>query len=140
VLSALRRYFGINWRSWRDTVRGRLNFLNLCPAASDTSQNMPSMVVAIANGAGRCDATYLNLILAREEQRTVCADRSSAASGESSSDSGETCTVQTVTVIGNKQPANCAAYAGHAFVNQIGARYMGDPLKGGRWVDSSTGQ
>jgi hypothetical protein len=30
---SLQRYFGINRRSWRDAVRGRLNFLNRCPAS-----------------------------------------------------------------------------------------------------------
>jgi hypothetical protein len=137
---SLRRYFGINRRSWRDTVGGRLNFLKLCPAVSDTSQNVPSLVGAIANGAGRCDPTYLNATLGREEQRTVCADKSGSASDANNSDSGETCTVQTVTVIDNEQPAYCAAYAGHAYANQIGARHVGDPLKGGRGIDSSTGQ
>jgi hypothetical protein len=137
---SLQRSFGINRRYWRDTVRGRLNFLKVCPAASDTSKNMPSLIQAIANGAGRCDATYLNATLAREEQRTVCADGSSIASGASNSDNGETCTVQTVTVIGNEQPAYCAAYTGHGYANQIGARYVGYPLKGGRWVDNSRGQ
>jgi hypothetical protein len=112
----------------------------LCPAASDASQNMPSFVVAIANGAGHCDASYLNATLAREEQRTVCAEKSSGASGESNPDSGEICAIQTVTLIGSVQPAYCAAYNGHAYANQIGARYVGDPLKGGRWVDSSAGQ
>jgi hypothetical protein len=136
---SLRRYFGITRRSWRDTVRGRLNFLNLCPVASETSQNMPSLVRAIANGAGRCDATYLNSTLATEEQRTVCADKSSAAGGANNPDSGETCAVQSVTVIGNEQPAYCAAYTGHTYANEIGARYVGDPLKGGCWVDSSAG-
>jgi hypothetical protein len=124
---SLQRYFGISRRSWRDTVKDRLNFLNLCPAAHDTSQNMPSLVQSIANGAGRCDAAYLNT-LTRQEEKKVCNAYS------------DSCAVETVTVIDSTQPAYCAAYSGHPYVYQIGARYVGEPMNGGHWVDGATGQ
>lgn len=57
---SLRRYFSIHHKKIGDTIRARLNFLQLCPASSDTANNMPNLVNAIANGAGRCDAAYLN--------------------------------------------------------------------------------
>ncbi len=58
---ALRKFFSI-W-SWRlsDTLRGRSNFLNLCPTASDDKTK--SLVAAIAEGAGQCDAANLNVNL-----------------------------------------------------------------------------
>jgi hypothetical protein len=77
---SLQRYFGIAGGLGATRSGGRLDFLKLCPAASDTTHNMSSMVRALANGAGRCDAAYLNATLAWQEQRTVCADQSSAPS------------------------------------------------------------
>ena len=52
---SLSRYFGISRRKFSDTIRARLNFLQLCPVASQTPQ-MQSLVSAISRGAGRCDA------------------------------------------------------------------------------------
>ena len=58
-MPSLAKYFSINASDWVDTVRDRLNFLNLCPSATE-DENMVSLVEAIANGAGRCDAQSLN--------------------------------------------------------------------------------
>ncbi|MBQ9259335.1 MAG: conjugal transfer protein TrbM [Neisseriaceae bacterium] len=41
------------------TIEMRRDFLNLCPA-TDEDENMPSLVNAIANGAGKCDLASLN--------------------------------------------------------------------------------
>lgn len=54
----IRRYFSISYRRFSDTLRGRLNFLNLCPVVSQP--NMSSLKNAIVNGAGRCDAAAIN--------------------------------------------------------------------------------
>jgi hypothetical protein len=60
--ASLARYFGItDWRFWK-MIEKRLNFLKLCPAANETPQ-MSSLVDAMANGAGRCDAATLNQTL-----------------------------------------------------------------------------
>ena len=59
---SLRRYFSISYRKLSDTIRGRVNFLNLCPVANQTPQ-MSALVNAQANGAGRCDAASLNAVL-----------------------------------------------------------------------------
>lgn len=56
---SLRRYFSISHRRFSDTIRGRVNFLKLCPVANQTPQ-MQALVNAQANGAGRCDAQSLN--------------------------------------------------------------------------------
>ena len=56
---SLSRYFNITKRKLSDTIRARLNFLQLCPVASQTPE-MQSLVSAISRGAGRCDAQSLN--------------------------------------------------------------------------------
>lgn len=52
---SLRRYFRINTRH---TIRDRFHFLQMCPSSSEKGMN--SLIKAIANGAGRCDAAALN--------------------------------------------------------------------------------
>lgn len=122
---SLNRYFSITAKKWSDTVKGRLNFLNLCPTAS-YDNNMKSLVNAIANGAGRCDADYLNRTLAHQEERQVC------PKSRWGWDMGE-CTTELVTVISNSKPAYCMAYDGHSYTYKIGATYVGDPYNGGHW-------
>jgi hypothetical protein len=62
--AALARYFGISFRLMSDTIRGRINFLKLCPVVSAPAgggaADMPALVEAIGNGAGYCNAEYLN--------------------------------------------------------------------------------
>ena len=59
---SLSEYFSIDFDDFSDTIKGRINFLNLCPVSSETPQ-MKSLVNAIAHGAGRCDAASLNATL-----------------------------------------------------------------------------
>ena len=59
---ALSRYFGISKRKFSDTIKARLNFLNLCPVSNQTPE-MAALVSAISRGAGRCDAASLNRTL-----------------------------------------------------------------------------
>ncbi|SCC04113.1 MULTISPECIES: TrbM/KikA/MpfK family conjugal transfer protein [Snodgrassella] len=47
---SLKRYFSINAKHMSDTIRKRKNFLKLCPSSNE--QGMPSLVDALANGAG----------------------------------------------------------------------------------------
>lgn len=56
---SLHRYFNISHKHLKDTLNARKAFLSLCPAVDDDKQ-MPSLVNAIANGAGRCDLAGLN--------------------------------------------------------------------------------
>jgi hypothetical protein len=110
---SLRRYFSITARRWSDTVRGRSNFLRLCPA-TNADDNVRSLVNEIANGSGRCDAASLNQTLGMwsnyEEGRTN---------------------------ISNQLPDYCAAYAGHSYTTVAAPRYLGTPERGGFWVDAS---
>ena len=108
---SLNRYYGINKRKWSDTVSARHAFLNLCPTASADS-NMQSLVTAIANGAGRCDANALNASLNTSGND----DRS---------------------YISNTLPSYCRAWFGHSYTDMQGVMpvYVGEPAKGGFWVE-----
>lgn len=113
---SLRRYFSISHRKFSDTIKARLNFLNLCPVSSQTPE-MRSLVSAISRGAGRCDAASLN----------------STLRSWSGWDDG-------YMYISNRMPDYCAAYTGHAYTdfNSSGTmpRYVGVPERGGYWVEA----
>lgn len=113
---SLSRYFGINKRKWSDTVRARASFLNLCPV-SDQTPEMRSLVNAMANGAGRCDAASLNVTL--------------RVWNHWDADGGRV-------LINNQMPGYCVAYTGHQYTNlgDLAPRYVGTPESGGYWVDA----
>lgn len=132
---ALSRYFGINKKFWSDTVNARKNFLQLCPTSSNAG--MPELVNAIANGAGRCDAAYLNKFLYEEKEVQEC-------SGGKDPD----CWRETYYRIKNELPNYCRAYVNHEWTDLNSTlRYEGSPEwikkdsvagwnnSGGRWVD-----
>src|SRR5699024_878880 len=85
---------------------------------------MPTLVNAIANGAGRCDSAYLNRYLARTETKRIC-----DGYGDDS------CRTVEITVISTAKPNWCAAYEGHGYTDITAARYVGTPENNGRWVD-----
>lgn len=62
--SSLRKYFSINLSKPWKTIEARINFLKMCPT-SNASPQMGTLVEAIGNGAGRCDAASLNQTLRR---------------------------------------------------------------------------
>lgn len=111
---SLRRYFSISHRRLSDTIRGRVNFLKLCPVANQTPQ-MQTLVNAQANGAGRCDAQSLNATLVMWRGY----------------DDG-------ATYISNQMPDYCGAYMGHTYTDFNGTmpRYVGTPERGGYWVEA----
>ena len=113
---SLSRYFSIHKRKWSDTVRARANFLSLCPV-SDQTPEMRSLVNAMANGAGRCDASSLNVTL--------------RVWNNWDADGGRV-------FINNQMPDYCAAYTGHQYTNlgDLSPRYVGTPERGGYWVDA----
>jgi hypothetical protein len=112
---SLQKYFSISFRRFTDTIRGRVNFLNLCPAGNQTPQ-MQSFVNALANGAGRCDAASLNLAMG------VWGNR----------DDG-------YTYISHRLPDYCSAYIGNQYSNLGGVtpKYVGAQERGGYWVAAS---
>lgn len=111
---SLQKYFSISYRSLKDTIQGRLDFLSLCPTANQTTQ-MQSLVSAMANGAGRCDPESLNASLL----------------SWSIWDDGKT-------FISDQMPSYCSAYTDHSYVDFLGAipRYVGVPERGGYWVEA----
>jgi len=112
-MPSLRRYFSISHRKLSDTIRGRLNFLKLCPSSNQTPE-MQSLVDAQSLGAGRCDAPSLNATLVMWRGR----------------DDG-------ATYIGNQVPDYCSAWTSHAYTDFDGTlpRYVGQPERGGYWVE-----
>ena len=112
----LRRYFSINARYWVDTIAQRGNFLNLCPTVS-TDPKMQSLIPAIVNGAGRCDAQSLN-------QSTVT-NYSNDGNGNQHF------------YIPSTMPAYCVNYVQHAYADlkTSAPRYVGTESRNGYWVD-----
>ena len=96
---SLHRYFNISHKHLKDTLNARKAFLSLCPAVDDDKQ-MPSLVNAIANGAGRCDLAGLN-----QNAWQQCHTRRVWDSNEN-------------TISCNPQlPSYCKAYYSHSYTN-----------------------
>lgn len=115
---SIARYFSISGRLLSDAIQGRINFLNLCPAAS-VDGNMKSLVSAIANAVGRCDAAALNTQL----MTTYGGDGNGGYS------------------ISNALPANCGTYASHVYTSDLADLnpvYVGVPERNGFWVEKSS--
>lgn len=108
---SLQRYFSISYKKWSDTLQGRIDFLNMCPAASQDSQ-MGTLVNAIANGAGSCDVASLN-----------------SSQMWSGGDNGGF-------YINNAMPGVCTTYANHAYTDlkKTLPVYVGVPDRHGYWV------
>ncbi len=127
---SLSRYFGIHHKKWKNTLKARRNFLRLCPSAN-VDGNMETLVEAIINGAGRCNASELNSSHFTYMPKKVC-------KRVYDSDYGgyvTRCREIMVQVIDNKLPSYCTNYNNHDYTYQVGVHYVGDPLEGGHWVD-----
>lgn len=97
--SAIKRYFSIKLKRPHKTIQARKDFLNLCPSSKET--NMPQLINALANGAGRCNAAELNKIGhyvgSREDRRFV---------------------------ISTVKPSYCTEYENHPLTNVTTAKLM----------------
>jgi hypothetical protein len=107
---SLSRYFSIKKKWWSDTVKARFNFLQLCPVADESSE-MKSLTKAISQGAGRCDAASLNMLLKVVDW------------------GGD------IYQISNKMPSYCASYNNHEYTDLTKPVYVGVPDKGGFWTE-----
>lgn len=110
---SLAHYFGIDFDDWGDTLDARINFLNACPVASMTPA-MSSLVSAIANGAGRCDAASLNATMVGNVLTGQC--------------------------ISNQLPAYCQTYETHPYTRLKTLTYVIDPPKNNFWPFNGGGQ
>lgn len=124
---SLSRYFGISKKKWKDTLKARRNFLNLCPASSEP--DMPMLVESIVNGAGRCTAELLNRTLVKFETVTVCDEHKYWEEDE------KRCVEKTIKFIDDTLPQYCRTYADHEYTYRVGVHYVGEKRKGGKWVD-----
>jgi len=113
--SSLSRYFSISFSNWRDTIQGRVDFLNMCPGANQTAE-MGSLVSAIGNAVGRCDPQSLNSTM--KYQSGMCGRNP-------------------ILFIRDQLPDYCAAYSGHQYtrLGDEAPRYVGVPENGGFWSD-----
>lgn len=115
---SLRRYFDITHRKISDQINARRDFLNLCPASH--KKDMPALINAIAEGAGRCDAEFLN--------------RTNRHCGRGGSSGNYEC--RTYNII----PKYCKAYTGHGYTDIKLPRYVctqawGNYCRDGKFVD-----
>lgn len=124
---ALSRYFGIKFKKPWDTVKARINFLNLCPASNEP--NMPSLIEAIAHGAGQCDATFLNKYNRQTAYRTQCRKTGGWWNEETN------CTTTEINVVSDNKPGYCSIYENHEYTD-LATKYVGSPFHGGRWADA----
>lgn len=124
---SIKKYFSINHKKLSDTIKGRRNFLNMCPASKD--EGMPSLINALANGSGRCDANSLNqlnryTVTVREKQKVG-----------NRWDDYIWVTKQEIRYR-NNMPSYCKTLKAHVWVDgAVNTKYVGTPDKGGRWVD-----
>lgn len=107
---SIRKYFSISFKKFSDTLQGRANFLNLCPAAN-TDQKMSSLTNAIVNGAGQCEVASLN------SNQIVFGDSGGYQ-------------------ISNVMPSSCSTLVNHAYTDLKATApiYVGLPQRNGYWV------
>lgn len=128
---SLNHYFGIliygkYGIDWPATIAARHAFLSTCPVVS--SPGMPELIQAIASGAGRCDADTLNKRL----KKTAYAVKEDWLGG----DAGSAVTVREFQAISDAKPLYCLAYDANEYTMDQTAKYVGDPFRGGKWVDA----
>ncbi|MFC1098361.1 TrbM/KikA/MpfK family conjugal transfer protein [Pasteurella multocida] len=121
---ALHRYFSIRHKKWHKTVRARRNFLRLCPTSN--APGMPSLVNAIAEGAGRCDAEFLNKHNTKKMIKRVCI--MNEEQGEYS------CKDNIIYTVNPTRPQYCQVYDNHEYTD-FNTKYIGTPNEGGFWAD-----
>lgn len=63
-MPSLSRYFGISYKKFSDTMKARVNFLNLCPAG-DTTPEMKDQINKLSQITGYCTTQELNANLER---------------------------------------------------------------------------
>lgn len=128
---SLDRYFSITAKKMSDTISKRKDFLEICPTAN-ADDNMRSLVNAIVNAAGRCDAGRLNATLVKTIQVWVCPNGNNNMNW--SGQQNQSCYWEQKQVIDNHLPSYCVAYDANGYTYQVvTAKYVGAPETGGHW-------
>lgn len=122
---SLRKYFSITDKKPHKMVTKRLNFLKLCPVGHEPK--MPQLLSAIAAGAGRCDAKFLN----QYNRQTITVVTYERVAGEPFPIRKE----EKINIISSKKPNYCGAYENHEFTDNVTAKYVGDERNNGFWVE-----
>jgi hypothetical protein len=153
---SLERYFGIKKKKASDTIKARVKFLEKCPASSEG--DMKQRIKEIANGAGRCDAAFLNQTLREQwvlKERAACGTgktltlrcnnptwtvvekRQGAASNLKCGRNELNCRIRVISIIDKSKPGYCTAYEDSDYADRdtLGTVYVGDPWTGGHWED-----
>lgn len=89
---SIKKYFSINAKKVKDTIKKRKNFLKLCPAADEPG--MPELVDTLSQLKGHCEADILNKELIEKRDFLISGN----------SDFGE---YETRYRISNKLPDDC---------------------------------
>ncbi len=132
---SLKRYFSINKKKMSDTIKARKSFLNMCP--SSNQEGMPSLINAISQGAGRCDADELNRVNRKlvKVVNPAYQQCTSSKKGYSRSCNSIPTTISKY-VIENNRPSYCTAYFNHGWTYKLDSvKYVGDKMNGGKWVN-----
>lgn len=80
----IKRYLSINHKKWKETLRARTDFLNLCPSSKEPG--MPALVNALANVPGYCDSATLNVrLLVTDEGGSISISNTLPAESETNS-------------------------------------------------------
>lgn len=123
--NSLRRYFGIKHKKPWKTLSARKDFLNLCPSSNE--KDMPELVNALVNGAGRCDAAELNRVMRSTYEVKECRRINRETNA---------CEMVKKTYIRNAKPDYCKTYFEHGWITTgEKLRYVGSEKNGGRWVE-----
>ncbi|WP_107689179.1 TrbM/KikA/MpfK family conjugal transfer protein [Neisseria wadsworthii] len=123
---SIRKYFSIKHKRMHKTLEARRDFLKLCPSSKE--ENMPELINALVNGAGRCDAAELNRV-----NRATYTEQVADKIGRRSDWFYSTVTKQ---YIKKAYPDYCKAYFDHGWTTAGDrVKYVGEEKEGGRWVD-----
>lgn len=131
---SLGRYFNITKKKMSDTIKARKGFLNMCP--SSDYDGMPSLINAISQGAGRCDAGELNRVNRKLASVANPAYQQCMAKQNNRLKRCEHIP-QTIKkyIIENSIPSYCTAYFSHGWTNSLDSvKYVGDKENVGKWV------
>lgn len=124
---SIRKYFSIKHKRMHKTLEARRDFLKLCPSSKE--ENMPGLINALVNGAGRCDAAELNRVMSATYIKRISRYRSEKAGGRYIEE-------VPVSYVRNAKPKYCKAYFEHGWTTAGDrVKYVGEEKEGGRWVD-----